>query len=201
LRLNHHRGKLSVLAVYRGLQDDHAPPHMDGRSNPGKPPWHAGAKDIRFGFDRGCPKPRWDVEPRQSSTEIIGERRQCTAMHMAAVVEMTIIDSEFADELILVGVGNPDAEVSGHTGSGRGGGHLRAPFADEKIADYVKLSLSYLVRAAKLATRGAECRFPLRVRIAVHENTALDNPAIHALLLPEQKPMMQGGANDKRSVA
>src|SRR4030088_2545956 len=89
LRLNHHCGKLSVRAVYRGLYDDHAPPHMDRHSNSGQPPWHAGAKDIRLRFDRGCPKPRTDVESRQSSAEIIGERRQRTAMHMAAVVEMT----------------------------------------------------------------------------------------------------------------
>jgi hypothetical protein len=70
---------------------------MDRHSNAGQPPWHAGAKDIRLRFDRGCPKPRWDVEPCQSSAEIIGERRQRTAMHMAAVVQMTVIDIEFAD--------------------------------------------------------------------------------------------------------
>jgi len=38
--------------------------------------------------------------------EIIGKRRQCTTMHMAAVVEMTVINIEFADELVLVSVGN-----------------------------------------------------------------------------------------------
>ena len=37
-----------VRAVDRDLQDDHAPPHMDRHSNPGKLPWHAGAKDIRL---------------------------------------------------------------------------------------------------------------------------------------------------------
>ena len=100
---------------------------MDRHSNAGQPPWHAGAKDIRLRFDRGCPKPRRDVEPGQSSAEIIGERRQRTAMHMAAVVEMTVIDIEFADQLILVGVGNADAEVSRHTGMGGGRGHRRAP--------------------------------------------------------------------------
>src|SRR3984893_3980466 len=47
-------------------------------------------------------------------------------MHMAAVVEMTVIDIEFADQLILVGVGNADAEVSRHTGSGRGRSHRLA---------------------------------------------------------------------------
>ena len=79
------------------MYDDHAPPHMDWLSNAGQPPWRAGAKDIRLRFDRGCPKPRRDVEPGQSSAEIIGKRRQRTAMHMAAVVEMTVIDIEFAD--------------------------------------------------------------------------------------------------------
>ena len=73
------------------------PPHMNRYGNPGQPPWHARAKDIRLRFDRGCPKPRWDVEPGQSSAEIIGERRQRTAMHMAAVVEMAVIHIEFAN--------------------------------------------------------------------------------------------------------
>jgi hypothetical protein len=50
-----------------------------------------------------------------------------TAMHMAAVVEMTVIDIEFADQLIPVGVGNADAEVFRHTGMGGGRGHRRAP--------------------------------------------------------------------------
>ena len=125
--LDHHCGELSVWAVYRGLQDDHAPPHMDRHSNAGQPPWHAGAKDIRLRFDRGCPKPRRDVEPGQSSAEIIGERGQCTAMHMAAVVEMTVINIEFADQLVLVGVGNAYAEMFRHTGTDGGGGHRRAP--------------------------------------------------------------------------
>jgi len=71
--------------------------------------------------------PRWDVEPGQSSAQIIGERRQRTAMHMAAVVEMTVIDIEFADQLILVGVSNADAEVFRHTGTGRSRGHRCAP--------------------------------------------------------------------------
>ena len=84
------------------MQDDHAPPHMDRHRNAGQPPWHAGAKDIRLRFDRGCPKPRRHVEPGQSSPEIIRERRQRPAMHMAAVVQMTIIDIEFADQLVLV---------------------------------------------------------------------------------------------------
>jgi hypothetical protein len=44
-------------------------------------------------------------------------------MHMAAVVEMTLIDIEFAGQLILVCVGNADAEVSRHTGTGGGRGH------------------------------------------------------------------------------
>jgi hypothetical protein len=49
------------------------------------------------------------VEPGQPPAEIIGERRQRTAMHMAAVVQMTVIDIEFADQLILVGLGNSDS--------------------------------------------------------------------------------------------
>ena len=61
------------------------------------------------------------------STKIIGESRQRATMHMAAVVEMTVIDIEFADELVLVGVGNADAKVSRHTGTGGGRGHQRAP--------------------------------------------------------------------------
>ena len=127
VRGTYHRGKLSVWAVDRDLQDDHSTPHMDRHSNPGKPPWDAGAKDIRLRFDRGCPKPRRHVEPGQSSAEIVGERRQRTAMHMAAIVEMTVIDIEFADQLILVGVGNAYAEVSRHTGTGGGRSHSRAP--------------------------------------------------------------------------
>jgi hypothetical protein len=133
LSLDHHGGKLSVWAVYRGLHDDHAPPHMDRHSNTGQPPWHAGAKDIRLRFDRGCPKPRRDVEPGQPSAEIIGERRQSTAMHMAAVVEMTVVDIEFADQLIPVGVGNADAEVFRHTGMGGGRDHRRAPIRGKNI--------------------------------------------------------------------
>src|ERR1700740_1686183 len=111
LSLDHHCGKLSVRAVYRGLYDDHAPPHMDRHSNARKPPWPAGAKDIRLRFDRGCPKPRRDVEPGRSSAEIIGERRQRTTMHMAAVVEMTVIDIEFSDQFFFFRFGNWDAEV------------------------------------------------------------------------------------------
>ena len=76
---------------------------MDRHGDTGKPSWHAGAKDIRLRFDRGCPKPRWDVEPRQPPAEIVGERRQRTTMNMATVVEMTVIDIEFADQLILGG--------------------------------------------------------------------------------------------------
>ena len=70
---------------------------MDRYSDAGKPPRRAGAKDIRLRLDRGCPKPRWDVEPGQCPAEIVGERRQRTAMHMTAVVEMTVIHIEFAD--------------------------------------------------------------------------------------------------------
>src|ERR1700751_1442028 len=109
--LDHHCGKLSVRAGYRGLYDDHAPPHMDRYSNPGQPPWHAGAKDIRLRFDRGCPKPRRDVEPGHSSAEIVGERRQRTAMNMAAVVEMTVIEIEFTDQSFFLGLGEAEAEV------------------------------------------------------------------------------------------
>jgi hypothetical protein len=39
-------------------------------------------------------------------------------MHVAAVVEMTVIDIEFADQLILGGVGNVYTEVFRHTGMG-----------------------------------------------------------------------------------
>jgi hypothetical protein len=46
---------------------------------------------------------------------------------MTAVVEMTVIDIGFADQLILVGVGNAYAEVFPHTGTGGGGSHSRAP--------------------------------------------------------------------------
>jgi hypothetical protein len=109
------------------LQDDHAPPHMDRHGDAGQSPWHAGPKDIYLRFDGGCPKPRRDVKPGQSSAEIIGERRQRAAMDMAAVVEMTVIDIEFADQLILGGIGNADAEVFRHTGTGGGRGHRRAP--------------------------------------------------------------------------
>ena len=45
---------------------------------------------------------------------------RCAAVHMPAVVEMTVIGIEFADQLILVGVGNADAEVFRHTGYGQG---------------------------------------------------------------------------------
>ena len=40
------------------------------------------------------------------SHEVIGERHQRAAMNMAAIIEMTVIDIEFADELVLVSVGN-----------------------------------------------------------------------------------------------
>src|SRR5437868_13370918 len=100
---------------------------MDRYSNAGQPSWQAGAENIRLRFDRGCPKPRRDVEPGQSSAEIIGERRQRTTMHMAAVVEMTVIDIEFADQLILGGVDNADAEVFRHTETGGGRSRRRAP--------------------------------------------------------------------------
>jgi hypothetical protein len=86
---------------------------MDRYSNTGKPSRHTGMKDIRLRLDRGCPKPRQDVEPGQCSSEIVGKRRQRAAMHMTAVVEMTVIGIEFADQLILVGVDNADAEVPG----------------------------------------------------------------------------------------
>jgi hypothetical protein len=100
---------------------------LDRYSNAGKPPRHAGAKDIRLRLDRGRPKPRWDVEPGQCSAKIVGERRQRTAMNMAAVVEMTVIHIEFADQLIFAGVGDADAEMSRHTETGRGRSHRRAP--------------------------------------------------------------------------
>jgi len=55
LSLNHHCGELSIGAVYRGLQDDHAP-YMNRYSDAGEPPRLAGAKDIRLRLDRGCPE-------------------------------------------------------------------------------------------------------------------------------------------------
>ena len=54
--------------------------------------------------------------PPRSSANVAN----AATMHMAAVVEMTVIDIEFADQLILVGLGNSDAEVSRHTGMGGG---------------------------------------------------------------------------------
>ena len=45
---------------------------------------------------------------------------RCAAVHMPAVVEMTVIDIEVADQLILGGVGNADAEVFRHYRYGRG---------------------------------------------------------------------------------
>jgi hypothetical protein len=69
---------------------------MDRYSNADKPCWHAGAKDIRPRLDRGCPKLRYDVELSQCSAEIVGERRQGTATHMVAVVEMEVIRIESA---------------------------------------------------------------------------------------------------------
>jgi hypothetical protein len=164
LRLNHHGGKLSVWAVYRGLQDDHAPPHMDRYSNAGQPPWHAGAKDIRLRFDRGCPKPRRHVEPGQPPAEIIGERRQRTAMHMAAVVEMTVIDIEFADQLILGGVGNSDAKMSRHAGTCMGNGHREYQSAATKAGDLNTGMVSLISRWLLDGATGSAARFrsPLR---------------------------------------
>src|SRR6516162_7932554 len=100
---------------------------MDRHGNAGKPLPPAGAKYTRLRLDRGCAKPRRDVEPGQRSTEIVRERRHRPAMHVAAVVEMTVIHIELAYELILVGFGNADAEMSRHTGTGGGRGHRRAP--------------------------------------------------------------------------
>ena len=110
-------------------------PHMDRHSNAGQPSWHAGAKDIRLRLDRGCPKPRRDIEPGQSSAEIVGERRQRTAMNVAAFVEMTVIDIEFADQLILLSVGNADAEMFRHTGMGGGRGPRQAPIRGKTADD------------------------------------------------------------------
>jgi hypothetical protein len=63
LRLNHHCGKLSIGAVYRGLQDDRAPPNMDRYRNAGKPPRHAGAKDTRLRLDRVVRNPAETLSP------------------------------------------------------------------------------------------------------------------------------------------
>src|ERR1700748_1375060 len=111
LGLDHHCGKLSVRAVYRGLKDDHSPPHMDRYSNARKPPWHAGAKDIRLRFNRGCPKTRRNVEPRQSPAEIIGERRQRTALGVAVVVERRSSTSSSPTSLSFLASGNAYAEM------------------------------------------------------------------------------------------
>ena len=70
---------------------------MDRDRDAGKPTQATSAKDIRLRLDRGRPKPRRHIEPGQCPAEIVGERRQRTAMNMAAVIEMTIIDIEFAD--------------------------------------------------------------------------------------------------------
>jgi hypothetical protein len=61
---------------------------------------------------------------------------------VAAAVEMTIVDIEFADQLILVGVGNADAEMSRHTGMGGGRGHRRAPCAEFRSGKARSLALS-----------------------------------------------------------
>ena len=65
------------------------------------------------------------------SHEVIGERHQRAAMNMAAIIEMTVIDIEFADELVLVGVRYADAEVCRHTGTCGGRSHRRAPIRRE----------------------------------------------------------------------
>jgi hypothetical protein len=56
-------------------------------------------------------------------------------MDIAAVVEMTVIDIEFTDQLILGGVGNADAKVFRHTRTGGGRGHRRASFAARTADD------------------------------------------------------------------
>ena len=70
---------------------------MDRHSNARKPARQAGAKDVRLRLDRGSPKPWRDIKAGQGSAKIVSKRRQRTAMHMAAVVEMTFIDIEFTD--------------------------------------------------------------------------------------------------------
>jgi hypothetical protein len=94
----HHCGKLSVWAgISRLAGRSCATPHGPAQQCPSGRPGTQGAKETRLRRDRGCPKPRRHVESGQSSAEIIGECRQRTAMHMAAVVQMTVIDIEFAD--------------------------------------------------------------------------------------------------------
>jgi hypothetical protein len=48
-------------------------------------------------------------------------------MHVSAVVEMTVIDIEFADQPFFLCVGNTDAEVFRHTGMGGAEVIRRAP--------------------------------------------------------------------------
>ena len=57
-------------------------------------------------------------------------------MNMAAVVAVTVIHIEFADQLIPVGVGIADAKVSRHTGTGgRGRSHRRPPIRGKDSGD------------------------------------------------------------------
>jgi len=54
---------------------------------------------------------------------------------------MTVIDIEFADQLIPVGVGNADAEVFGHTGTGGGRGHRQVPiFGKNSGRSYINVN-------------------------------------------------------------
>jgi len=55
-------------------------------------------------------------------------------MHMAAVVEMTVINIEFADELVLVSVGNAGCRNMLAFQNGRGGGGHRWARIRAKIA-------------------------------------------------------------------
>ena len=95
-------------------------PAWTGTATPVSRPGEQARKIFVFNSIVVVRNPGSTLKPGQSSAQIIGERRQRTAMDMAAVVEMTVIDIEFADQLILVGVGNADAEVFRHTGMGGG---------------------------------------------------------------------------------
>jgi hypothetical protein len=65
-------------------------------------------------------------------------------MHMTAIVEMTVIDIEFAYQVILVVVGYSVAEVSGQTGTRRSRGH-REYQSGAKSADGLNSGMGSLI--------------------------------------------------------
>src|ERR1700730_3618679 len=90
-------------------------------------------------------------------------------MHMAAVIEMTVIRIEFADQLVLVGVGDADAEVSRHTGSGRGRSHRLAGHFGLIARGVVPTGRPGGVSPpASLAADGTSKRSPRRNLVRIH---------------------------------